>query len=194
MRNQASAVEFVGSFVREFPDLGLPEVAFAGRSNVGKSSALNRILNSRKAARVSARPGRTQAINLFKVGTACTFADLPGYGFARVPEAIRSEWKGMIDHYLAMRDPLKLVILLVDARHDAQEMDVMLVEALGELQIPTLVLATKVDKLTRNERTKQMRALQEGLDLPEDALIPFSSVTGEGRDAVWDVIEEVCAS
>lgn len=192
MRKQAGAAEFVGSFPRDLPDLGLPEVAFAGRSNVGKSSALNKLVGTRKAARVSGRPGRTQAINLFRVGGRVVFADLPGYGFAKVPEAVREEWKGLIERYLANRPDLRMVVVLVDARRDPQDMDAQLIDALAEMEIPTLVLATKVDKLTRNERQKQLRAIVEGFDLPEDALVAFSSVTGEGADEVWDRIDSMC--
>ncbi len=192
MRNQSGAVEFVGSFPGKLPDLGLPEVAFAGRSNVGKSSALNKLLGTRKAARVSSRPGRTQTINLFKIGNACVFADLPGYGFAKVPEAVRAEWKGMIESYFQLREPLKLVVLLVDIRREAQELDGMLIDAMLEMELPVLVLATKVDKLTRNERLTRVRALEEGLELPPDVLIPFSSVSGEGVDEVWDRVADVC--
>jgi GTP-binding protein len=192
MRNHSGAVEFLGSFTEDLPDPGLPEVAFAGRSNVGKSSALNRLLGSKKAARVSGRPGRTQAINLFQVGRAVVFADLPGYGYARVPDAVRVEWGAMIDRYLAMRERLRLVVLLVDCRREAQEMDAQLIDALLEMKIQTIVLATKIDKLTRNERLKQLASLAEGLSLPEEAMIPFSSVSGEGRDETWARIEAIC--
>ena len=194
IRNQATATEFIGSFTEAFPDLGLPEIAFAGRSNVGKSSALNTLLGSKKAARVSATPGRTQAINLFKIGSGCAFADLPGYGFARVPESVRAQWRRVIEGYLADRERLKLAIVLVDPRLDAQEMDVQLVNALGDMDLPTLVLATKIDKLTRNERTVRLAALVDALGLDADSLVPFSSHTGEGKDEVWDLIESVCST
>ena len=129
IRNQVGAVSFVAGAVEHWPDLERPEIAFAGRSNVGKSSALNCILKRRSLARVSGRPGRTQEINVFAVGTACIFADLPGYGFARVPDAVKNRWKGMIGSYLAERDTLRLVVLLVDVRHAPQAMDGTLDEA-----------------------------------------------------------------
>jgi GTP-binding protein len=167
----------------------MPEIAFAGRSNVGKSAALNCLLNSRKAARVSQRPGRTQAINLFKVGDGCVFADLPGYGFARVPESVQQQWKGMVEGYLAARADLCLVVVLVDARREAQEMDGALIYGLIEAGIPSLVVATKVDKLKRRERSQKLKKIREGLRLPAEQPIAFSAVSKEGREAVWDRIE-----
>ena len=192
MRENASRVEFVGSFPAELPTLGIPEVAFAGRSNVGKSSALNCLLGSKKVARVSSTPGRTQAVNLFRIGPSLSFADLPGYGFAKVPDAVKEEWRGMIEKYLALRTDLRMVVLLVDIRRTPQELDEMLIDALAEMELPTLVVATKADKLTRNERFNALKALEKGFGLPPEALVAFSSLTGEGKDEVWDRIEAVC--
>lgn len=192
MRNQVGALEFLGSFVDQFPDVGLPEVAFAGRSNVGKSSALNCLLNRKKAARVSSTPGRTQLINLFRVGTGCVFADLPGYGFAKVPDAVQSNWKGMIENYLGDRDTLKLVVLLVDVRRDPTRLDGELIAGLRAANIPFLVVATKVDKLKRSQQAKHIAQIKKGFQLKVDQLVPFSSMTGMGRDTVWDAIERAC--
>ena len=193
MRNQASAASFVGSFTDGLPDLGLPEVAFAGRSNVGKSSALNRLIGSKKLARVSGTPGRTQMINLFQVGRACVFADLPGYGFARVPAHIQETWKEMIETYLGEREALKLVVVLVDARRDPQEMDGQMIWALREADLPLLVVATKIDKLKRSQRGKQLRQIRQEFHLTNEELVPFSAQTGEGVPKVWDAIERACA-
>jgi GTP-binding protein len=196
IRDQLSHVEFLGSFPDDPPVVGLPEIAFVGRSNVGKSSALNCLLGRKAAARVSRTPGRTQLVNLFRIGktddNAVSFADLPGYGFAKVPPEVRNSWKKMIDRYLTMRADLRLVVVLVDARLPPQELDGVMIDALAEIDLPTLVIATKVDKLTRNERHAALAAIIEGFDLPEDALVPFSSVSGEGRDEVWDRLEAVC--
>ncbi len=189
LRNQAGAAEFVGSFPADLPDLGLPEVAFAGRSNVGKSSALNCLLGSKKAMRVSRTPGRTQLINLMKVGTAGIFADLPGYGFAKVPPAIQAEWKGMIEGYLGRRESLRLVILLVDSRRKPLEMDGMMRYALVESGIPCAMVATKVDKLTKRERATNLAAIRDEFQLPPGQPLALSSTTKEGRDELWDVIE-----
>jgi GTP-binding protein len=192
MRKHASSARFVGSFPGELPVLGLPEVAFAGRSNVGKSSALNALLGSRKAARVSSRPGRTQAINLFQLGSAGCFADLPGYGYAKVPDHVADRWKPMIESYLGDREALRLVVLLVDGRHDVQDMDAALLEGLRAFDMPVLVVATKVDKLRKHEKKPRMRQLREGFGLAEDQPLPFSARTGEGRDELWRRIESAC--
>ncbi|MBN2801288.1 MAG: YihA family ribosome biogenesis GTP-binding protein [Deltaproteobacteria bacterium] len=192
MRKQAGGARFLGSFAQDLPELGLPEVAFAGRSNVGKSSCLNRLLGSKKAARVSGTPGRTQRINLFQLGNALAFADLPGYGFAKVPEEIQAEWKGMIEGYLGERADLRLVVVLVDARRTPQESDGVMVYGLRQAKLPLLVVATKIDKLTRNERFKALGAIRRDFGLKEEELVPFSSLTGEGKDLLWDRIEAAC--
>lgn len=194
IRKQVHQLQFVGSFPGDVPELGLPEVAFAGRSNVGKSSALNLLLQRKKAARVSSTPGRTQAINLFKLGQACVFADLPGYGYAKVPTAVQEQWKPMIERYLGERRELRLVVLLVDARRQPLESDGMLLYALTEIGVPGLVVATKVDKLGKQERARQLAAIRREFALAAGQPVPFSSVTGEGRDAVWEHIEAACAA
>jgi GTP-binding protein len=183
-------IEFLGSFPGDVPSTGLPEVAFVGRSNVGKSSALNAILGSR-VARVSNTPGRTQAVNLFRVDGRWSFADLPGYGFAKVPERVRGEWRGLVERYLSTREWLGLVVVLVDHRHAAQLLDVEMLATLRRFERPMLVLATKVDKLTRNGRAKAKPVLEAGLDAK---VLPFSSETGEGVDAVWAEIERALAA
>jgi GTP-binding protein len=170
----------------------VPEVAFAGRSNVGKSTALNRILNRKAIARVSRTPGRTQLINLFRVGEAVVFADLPGYGFAKVPAAVRDAWKPMIEGYLSSRAALKLVVVLIDSRLPAQEMDGQLLYALTEARVPSLAVATKCDKMGKQELARKLAALREELRLPKGQPIAFSGVTGTGRDLVWDAIERAC--
>lgn len=192
MRKQVDRLEFLGSFQGRLPDTGLPEVAFAGRSNVGKSSLLNRMLNRKSAARVSNTPGRTQAINLFRVGDACVFADLPGYGFAKVPPEVMEAWKTWIEAYLAEREPLSLVVVLVDARRDPQSLDLQLMDALHQLEVPTVVVATKVDKLGKQERRRQLDAIRRAFRCQPGQPVAFSAVTGEGRDALWDAVEAAC--
>lgn len=192
MRRHAARTRFLGSFPAELPHTGLPEIAFAGRSNVGKSSALNTLLGSKSAARVSSTPGRTQTINLFQLGDALCFADLPGYGFAKVPEAVMRSWKPMIERYLGERDTLKLVVILVDGKLPAQPLDAMLIEGLMDAGVPLLVVATKLDRLSKHQRKPQLAALREGLGLPEDQPVGFSSKDGTGRDEVWARIEAAC--
>lgn len=189
MRNQVGRISFVGSFRSQLPDLGLPEIAFAGRSNVGKSSLLNTLMRRRNLARTSRTPGRTQLINLFQIGDAVVFADLPGYGFARVPEHVRLGWGPMIEDYLGQREALRLVVVLVDVRRDAQHDDGSLLWGLTEARIPSVVVATKTDKLSKQKGRKQLAVLKRDLHLPAGQPIPFSAQTGAGREALWDVIE-----
>jgi GTP-binding protein len=189
VRRSVGDIDFIGSFPGALPDIERPEVAFAGRSNVGKSSMLNRLLNRKKVARVSSTPGRTTTINLFRVGEALTVVDLPGYGFAKVPNEIKKTWKGMMENYFENRDQLKLVVVLVDARRDALKVDAELIDYLILNEIPTLVVATKVDKLKRSKRGAQLKKIRIGHGLDFEQLIPFSSLNGEGREEVWDAIE-----
>lgn len=189
MRNQVGKMTFLGSFGAELPRTGLPEVAFAGRSNVGKSSLLNRVLNRKRAARVSSTPGRTQSINLFQIGDAVVFADLPGYGYAKVPGRIQEAWKEYIERYLGEREGLALVVLLVDARRDPQPMDGTLIDGLQQAGIPLVVVATKVDKLKKQQRQRNLAAVRRNFGLPNGQPIPFSAQTGEGLGLVWDAIE-----
>jgi GTP-binding protein len=194
MRNQVGDVEFLGSFdERVMPVIGLPEIAFAGRSNVGKSSAINCLLRRKSAARVSGTPGRTQRINLFRVGRACVFADLPGYGFARVPEAVQAGWKPMIEHYLGEREALRLVVLLVDARREPQELDLALIDGLQQANLRHQVVITKADKLSKHERRPVLLGIQQAYELDHEPIL-FSSHQGDGRDEVWDVMEAAAAA
>ncbi len=192
MRNQVGALQFLGSFPERPPETGLPEIAFAGRSNVGKSSMLNTLLRSHKAARVSSRPGRTQLINLFQLGQAAVFADLPGYGYAAVPDEVAARWKPMIETYLADRAALRLVVLLVDTRHEAQALDRMLLDGLRDFGLPVVVVATKADKLSKHQRKPAAAALAASLDLPDGQPLLFSSKDNFGLDALWEVIEAAC--
>ncbi len=186
-------VGFLGSFPRAdlLPATPLPEVAFAGRSNVGKSSAINRLLDVKKAARVSGTPGRTQAINLFLVQRKLVFADLPGYGFAKVPDEIKRQWKPLIEGYLAQRKTLKLVVVLVDARHDVQKLDAELIWGLRQADIPILVLATTSDKLKRGQRPAAWKKLRKDLGLKMHELIGFSSSEGFGIAEAWEQFEAI---
>ncbi|HDP36060.1 MAG TPA: YihA family ribosome biogenesis GTP-binding protein, partial [Candidatus Hydrogenedentes bacterium] len=173
----------------DFPRDGRPEFAFVGRSNVGKSSLLNALLRRKELARTSGKPGKTQTINFFSVDNGCYFVDLPGYGYARVSRAVKEEWGRRMLHYLRNRDALRMVALLVDARHEPADSDLHILEILGQSEKPTLIVATKFDKVKRSLRGKHLRVIREGLGLDEDALvIPFSSVTSDGVREVWRVI------
>jgi len=189
MRNQVGRAEFVGSYPKEVPELGLPEVAFGGRSNVGKSSLLNVLMRRKALARTSRTPGRTQTINLFKIGDACVFADLPGYGYAKVPEHVRAAWKPMVENYLGTRVALRLFVLLIDIRRDITEDEGALLWSLTEARIERLVVATKVDKVKPRERQRRLASLRKQLHLPAGLPLSFSATAREGHGAVWDAIE-----
>lgn len=192
MRDQLSRLQFLGSFGEELPPSSLPEVAFAGRSNVGKSSLLNQMLGRKRAARVSSTPGRTQHINLFQVGNAVMFADLPGYGYAKVPGRVQDAWKGYIESYLGERANLRLVVVIVDARRDPMAIDEVLIQGLQDAGIPHVVVATKMDKLKKQAGRKQVAAIRRGFHLEAGQPIAFSSVTGEGKNTLWNAIEAAC--
>jgi GTP-binding protein len=163
------------------PTLGLPEIAFAGRSNVGKSSLINRLTGALRLARTSRTPGRTQQINFFIGRDQIVFADLPGYGFARVPESVRASWKKLVEDYLEQREVLRGVVVIVDARRGLQDDDGKLVEYLTALGRPTVLVASKVDKLKQGERLRALAALRSVRD---DAVV-FSAATGEGERELW---------
>jgi GTP-binding protein len=186
------SLEFIGGMASAGgwrPEATLPEVAFAGRSNVGKSSLLNRLVHRKKLARVSNTPGRTREVNFFKVNDRFVFVDLPGYGYARVSKERRAEWRPLIEGYLRTSTELRGIVELLDARHDPTADDLTMLDFLGEIGVPTIVVLTKMDKLAPRERKVRgaERAAQLGLDL--DQVIPFSAVTGEGRDPLAEAIE-----
>ena len=169
----------------ELPPEGPAEVAFAGRSNVGKSSAINALLGRRNLARTSKTPGRTQTINFYDVGEA-RFVDLPGYGFARAPQAMRNEWRALVGGYLASRRELRGVVLIMDARHPLTPLDLQLLEWLKER--PLLVLLSKADKLSRHAQLASLRSVQARL--PAAHVLLFSSLTREGVEAARDLLEQ----
>jgi GTP-binding protein len=186
MRIPWSPTRYLGSFVEALPAPSLPEIAFAGRSNAGKSSALNVLVGS-SVARTSKTPGRTQAINLFAVGPdsgSWIAADLPGYGYARVSQEQRESWRGMIEGYVVHRSSLKLIVALVDGRLPPQKADIQLFEWLGALKKPVLVLATKLDDLAKSKRTAQVASLSQGLSVHPDCILGFSSKEDINREEV----------
>lgn len=185
---------FLGSFPDAPPPPTLPEVAFAGRSNVGKSSAINCLLGVEGLARTSKTPGRTQALNYFEVDGRWIAVDLPGYGHAKVSHAVRAHWKGLIEGYLAERETLRLVIVLVDSRIPPQESDRQLIHGLLDAGIHTLVVATKVDAVPRGKRDATLAALAEAHGLPAGALMPFSAHERIGRDEVRALIARLVAA
>jgi GTP-binding protein len=198
------SVEFAGAIGRpgQEPPGTLPQVAFAGRSNVGKSSLINRLLerHRKQIARVSASPGKTQEINFYRItadlnGEAAEFylVDLPGYGYARAPKALREAWRPLIESYLRQSEELLGVVQLLDARHDPTDGDLQMVEYLATLELPTLFVLTKVDKLKNTERERRLRATVNALRIEPDQIVPFSSTTGEGRDELLESLRLLLA-
>jgi GTP-binding protein len=178
----------------ECPTGDLPEIAFVGRSNVGKSSLLNCLLKKKGLAKTSSRPGKTQALNFFRLDESCHFVDLPGYGFAKVPLEMKKAWNKVMFGYLQDRAQLGMVVQLLDARHKPSEKDLDMLEILDDAEVPTLIVATKIDKLKRGERKKNLKRIQDTLELHDDAVIvPFSSETGEGRKELWEYIGDFCS-
>lgn len=190
MRTHPARFVAGGALPSLFPALDAPEVAFVGRSNVGKSSLLNRLVGQRGLARVSKTPGRTQQINFFLVDEAVVFADLPGYGFAKVPLPVQQEWKGLIEGYFVSRRQLRAVCVLVDIRRGLADDDITLLEYLDSLDLPWFVAATKVDKLARGVWLARCRELGAALD--GGTVVACSATSGEGIDALWAEIE--CAA
>ena len=188
-----TSVDFIKS-AREpsqYPKSSLPEVAFAGRSNVGKSSLINTLVNRKRFARTSTTPGRTRLINFFMINNRVCFVDLPGYGYARVPLSVKRDWGPMVEKYLRERENLCLVILILDVRRDPSEGDLSLLEWLHFYHINVLVILKKIDKLSRNQIKNRQQCIKKILQLPLDSnIILFSARTGEGKGAVWKEIEK----
>ncbi len=189
--------EFIRSCLsaEQFPTGAIPEIAFVGRSNVGKSSLINALVQRKGLAKVSRTPGKTRALNLFVVTTddlampRCHIVDLPGYGYAKVSKAMRAQWAPMIEDYLSGREQLRAVVLLVEGRVP-REQDGETIAWLTSIGRPPIVVATKADKLKPSERVGALRRLHDALDLPDrEALILFSSVTGEGKDRLWAALK-----
>ena len=175
----------------DYPYHMLPEIALAGRSNVGKSSLINRLVNHKKLARTSSKPGKTQTINFYQMDQKFYFVDLPGYGFAKVPDHVKDEWGEMIETYLFNRGNLESVILLIDARHKPTKDDQMMYDWLLEMKVPTLVVATKFDKVKKSKRQKQKKLIKETLQLTDfTKLTFFSAETGEGKKEVFKFVDQ----
>lgn len=171
----------------------LPEIAFSGRSNVGKSSLLNKLVRRKALARVSATPGKTREINFFRVNDAFHLVDLPGYGYARVSKVARNAWRPLIEGYLKTSAHLRGVVQLVDARHPPSSDDLRMMDFLASLGVPTIVVATKADKLSRTERGPALATLADRLGIEDGQLIPFSARTGEGRDDLAQAVVTLLA-
>ena len=185
-------LETVCGITSTLPQNTQPEVAFAGKSNVGKSSLINCILNRKSLARTSAQPGKTQTINYYHLNDSIYLVDLPGYGYAKASKSEVEKWGVMIENYLAESDMLRVIFLLVDIRHAPGKNDIQMFDWIKYMEYQPIILATKADKIKRSQLQKHIKMLREGLGADEDTIIvPFSSVTGQGRDEVLDFMDQV---
>lgn len=186
--------ELLGTVVRpdQYPEEGFPEIALAGRSNVGKSSLINCLINRKNLARTSGQPGKTQTLNFYNINDVFRFVDLPGYGYARVSKVARKKWSKMIETYISVRKSLIEIILLVDIRHTPSEQDVAMYEWIKSQGFNGIVVATKADKITKGKRMKHVAEIQKTLGVENrDFIIPFSASKKINKENVWAMIEEV---
>ena len=185
--------EFVISAVGpgQYPEDALPEIALAGRSNVGKSSLINRLLGRKNLARTSSQPGKTQTLNYYRINDFFYFVDVPGYGYAKVSRSERAAWGRFIERYLLGREPLRKVLLIVDVRHPPSKDDQAMYDWLAHNGLPIAVIATKADKIPRSQWQKHVKLVRETLGMPKgDPVILFSSETGQGLDELWKLLDE----
>jgi GTP-binding protein len=199
-------VEFAGAIgnTKQSAPGNLPQIAFSGRSNVGKSSLVNTVLNRSRSniARVSATPGKTREINFFKVDAVTSeeapieffLVDLPGYGYAKVPQGVKQQWQDLMEWYLRNTAELRGVVQLIDVRHEPTEADRTMIRYLYDTEMPALFVLTKVDKLTRNARAAQVRTIVRALGVDPDQVIEFSAVTGEGKEELLSTVEAILAN
>ena len=191
---KSAELETVIGITSKLPENHLPEVAFAGRSNVGKSSLINALLNRKNLARTSSAPGKTQTINFYNIDKEIYFVDLPGYGYASTSKETRAKWGKMIERYLTKSEVLKGIFLLVDIRHKPSNDDVMMYEWVVSMGFHPIVIATKLDKLKRSQVAGALKGVRETLGMEKDAvLIPFSAETRQGKEEIYGIIESVIA-
>lgn len=185
-------LEIVCGVTSKLPDTVLPEIAFAGKSNVGKSSLINALMNRKAYARTSSQPGKTQTINFYNINEAMYYVDLPGYGYAKVSQKEREKWGKMIERYLHTSKQLKAVFLLVDIRHEPSENDRLMYDWVLDSGFHPIIIATKLDKIKRSQVAKQVKLIRQTLEAEKDTIIiPFSAETKQGREEIWSLIEEL---
>ena len=185
-------LETVCGITSVLPDNLLPEVAFAGKSNVGKSSLINALMNRKALARTSAQPGKTQTINFYNINEVMYLVDLPGYGYAKIAESEKQKWGKMIENYLKSSKQLRAVFLLIDIRHDPSVNDKIMYDWIVHQGYDPIIIATKLDKIKRSQKDKCVKAIRTGLDVkPGTMILPFSAESKQGRDEIWAVMDEV---
>ncbi|MCD8862087.1 ribosome biogenesis GTP-binding protein YihA/YsxC [Mammaliicoccus sciuri] len=176
---------------KQYPETGLPEIALSGRSNVGKSTFINTLISRKKVARTSSKPGKTQTLNFFNIDEQLIFVDVPGYGYAKVSKKQREQFGKMIEQYLTTREALRCVIQLVDIRHKPTQDDVLMYNYLKHFEIPTIVIATKEDKIPKGKVQKHLKIIRQTLELdPEDKLISYSSLNKDKTDNIWPLLSQ----
>ncbi|MEB8334814.1 ribosome biogenesis GTP-binding protein YihA/YsxC [Staphylococcus saprophyticus] len=193
MKVNPNEIELLISAVKpeQYPETGLSEVALSGRSNVGKSTFINSMIGRKNMARTSQQPGKTQTLNFYNIDNQLVFVDVPGYGYAKVSKKQREAFGKMIEKYISQREELKLVIQLVDLRHNPTEDDILMYNYLKYYEIPTFVVATKEDKIAKGKVQKHLANIQQKLEMePEDEIISYSSVKNNKQQQIWNVIEE----
>ncbi len=191
MKIKSVNLERVCGPTSKLPANTLPEIAFAGKSNVGKSSLINTLINRNSYAKTSSTPGKTQTINFYNINEAFYLVDLPGYGFAHVPEAEKERWGALIDRYLDTSEQLRAVFLLIDIRHDPTANDRQMYAWILSRGYEPIIIATKADKIKRSQAQKQVKGVREGLGMPKSGtIIPFSAQTRQGKDEIWGLIEQ----
>ena len=183
------ALETVCGITSKLPANDKIEVAFAGKSNVGKSSLINALMNRKSLARTSSQPGKTQTINFYNINDAMYYVDLPGYGYAKIAVAVKEKWGKMIERYLRNSQMLKMVFLLIDIRHDPSANDKMMYDWILYNGYEPIIIATKLDKIKRSQLQKQVKAIRTGLGMKGGTVIPFSAETKQGRDEIWEMID-----
>jgi GTP-binding protein len=187
------SAEFVTSAVKpsQYPPAVLPEIAFAGRSNVGKSSLINTLINRKRLVKTSSTPGRTQLINFFNINEEFSFVDIPGYGYAKVPAAVKKNWGPMIETYITTRETLKGVVLIMDLRRIPGSEEMNMLDWLNHHGIPSVPVLTKSDKLSKTRQQKQQKEIANTLSADKDNLILFSAKSRQGKDEVWDEVKKL---
>ncbi len=186
------ALETVCGYTSKLPKNTKPEIAFAGKSNVGKSSLINALMNRKSLARTSGQPGKTQTINFYNVNDVMYLTDLPGYGFAKVSQTEKEKWGKMIENYLNSSKQLRAVFLLIDIRHDPSANDKMMYDWMIYQGFHPVIIATKLDKIKRSQIQKQIKAIRTGLNVePDTIIIPFSAQTKQGRDEIWELMDQI---
>lgn len=188
------SLDIVCGVTSTLPDTGRPEVAFAGKSNVGKSSLINGLMNRKSLARTSSQPGKTQTINFYNINSEMYLVDLPGYGYANANQEIKAKWGKMIERYLHTSKNLKAVFLLIDIRHDPSNNDKLMYQWILDQGYKPIIIATKLDKIKRSQVQKQIKAIRVGLEMEKGSLIlPYSAQTKQGREEIWQVIDQLIA-